>query len=106
VDGPEQHVWSFGDGDYGKLGLGTVSVTKLGPQKVEALVGMHIKKVECGTQLSVFLTMDGKVLTCGMDRLIGRPDCMARSHSKPQQVKGNTFCCNIFYLTACNALTQ
>uniref|UniRef100_A0A3P8RKQ9 Uncharacterized protein n=1 Tax=Amphiprion percula TaxID=161767 RepID=A0A3P8RKQ9_AMPPE len=49
-------VWAFGDGDYGKLGLGNST-------KVDVLCGIGIKKVACGTQFSVALTKDGKVFT-------------------------------------------
>ena len=57
-------TWSFGDGDYGKLGLGN-STAKATPAKVEALLGLGVKKVACGTQFTVALTRDGKVLTWG-----------------------------------------
>lgn len=57
-------VWSFGDGDYGKLGLGNTS-GKLVPTKIEALQGQFIKKVACGAQFSVALTKDGRVFTWG-----------------------------------------
>ncbi|XP_069694063.1 probable E3 ubiquitin-protein ligase HERC1 isoform X1 [Periplaneta americana] len=78
-------VWAFGDGDYGKLGLGNTA-TKSTPQKVEQLCGVGVKRLCCGTQFTVFLTQDGRVFTCGMDRLIGQPDSRARGHTKPQQV--------------------
>ncbi|XP_061671695.1 probable E3 ubiquitin-protein ligase HERC1 isoform X2 [Syngnathoides biaculeatus] len=78
-------VWAFGDGDYGKLGLGN-STAKSSPQKVEMLCGIGIKKVACGTQFSVALTKDGKVFTFGKDRLIGLPEARARNHNRPQQV--------------------
>ncbi|XP_015230673.1 PREDICTED: probable E3 ubiquitin-protein ligase HERC1 [Cyprinodon variegatus] len=78
-------VWAFGDGDYGKLGLGN-STAKSSPQKVEVLCGVGIKKVACGTQFSVALTKDGKVFTFGQDRLIGLPEGRARNHNRPQQV--------------------
>ncbi|XP_057693796.1 probable E3 ubiquitin-protein ligase HERC1 isoform X8 [Corythoichthys intestinalis] len=78
-------VWAFGDGDYGKLGLGN-STAKSSPQKVELLCGIGIKKVACGTQFSVALTKDGKVFTFGKDRLIGLPEARARNHNRPQQV--------------------
>ncbi|XP_069958427.1 probable E3 ubiquitin-protein ligase HERC1 isoform X5 [Cherax quadricarinatus] len=78
-------VWAFGDGDYGKLGLGN-STSKSTPQKVEAMCGIGIKKVCCGTQFTVFLTKDGRVYTCGMDRLIGQPESRTRGHNRPQQV--------------------
>lgn len=78
-------VWAFGDGDYGKLGLGN-STSKSTPQKIEAMCGTGIKKVCCGTQFSIFLTKDGRVYTCGMDRLIGQPESRTRGHNRPQQV--------------------
>uniref|UniRef100_A0A3Q3XB61 HECT-type E3 ubiquitin transferase n=1 Tax=Mola mola TaxID=94237 RepID=A0A3Q3XB61_MOLML len=78
-------VWAFGDGDYGKLGLGN-STAKSSPQKVDVLCGINIKKVACGTQFSVALTKDGRVFTFGQDRLIGLPEGRARNHNRPQQV--------------------
>ncbi|XP_054985114.1 probable E3 ubiquitin-protein ligase HERC1 [Sorex araneus] len=78
-------VWAFGDGDYGKLGLGN-STAKSSPQKVDVLCGIGIKKVACGTQFSVALTRDGHVYTFGQDRLIGLPEGRARNHNRPQQV--------------------
>ncbi|XP_056876992.1 probable E3 ubiquitin-protein ligase HERC1 isoform X3 [Takifugu flavidus] len=78
-------VWAFGDGDYGKLGLGN-STAKSSPQKVDILCGINIKKVACGTQFSVALTKDGRIFTFGQDRLIGLPESRARNHNRPQQV--------------------
>ena len=57
-------VWSFGDGDYGKLGHGNATRT-LNPTKIEALQGLKVQKVLCGAQFSVALTKDGKVFTWG-----------------------------------------
>ncbi|XP_055518701.1 probable E3 ubiquitin-protein ligase HERC1 isoform X3 [Leucoraja erinacea] len=78
-------VWAFGDGDYGKLGLGN-STAKSSPQKVDVLCGIAIKKAACGTQFSVTLTKDGHVYTFGQDRLIGLPEGRARNHNRPQLV--------------------
>ncbi|XP_063888404.1 probable E3 ubiquitin-protein ligase HERC1 isoform X2 [Scylla paramamosain] len=78
-------VWAFGDGDYGKLGLGN-STSKSTPQKVETMCGIGVKKVCCGTQFTVFLTREGCVYTCGMDRLIGQPESRTRGHNRPQLV--------------------
>ncbi|XP_072108525.1 probable E3 ubiquitin-protein ligase HERC1 isoform X1 [Mobula birostris] len=78
-------VWSFGDGDYGKLGLGSCTL-KCRPQKIEALCNKGVKKVACGTQFSVVLTKDGRVFTFGQERLIGLPDSMLCNHNHPQQV--------------------
>ncbi|KAF0297934.1 putative E3 ubiquitin-protein ligase HERC1 [Amphibalanus amphitrite] len=78
-------VWSFGDGDHGKLGLGSTA-SKTTPQVVEAMSGLGVKKVLCGSQFSVFLTHCGSLYTCGIDRLIGQPDGRIRGHTRPQQV--------------------
>ncbi|XP_069137757.1 probable E3 ubiquitin-protein ligase HERC1 isoform X1 [Argopecten irradians] len=83
VDGA--NVWAFGDGDYGKLGLGNTTGKHL-PTKIEALQGQTIKKVACGAQFSVALSKDGRVFTWGQDRLIGQPEFRGRGHMKPQEV--------------------
>ncbi|KAL0271708.1 UNVERIFIED_CONTAM: hypothetical protein PYX00_008714 [Menopon gallinae] len=85
-----QTAWSFGNGDYGKLGLGNMN-TKLTPQKVETLHGYQIKKAQCGTQFTVFLTTCGRVFTCGMDKLTGRMDSKTRVYSKPQQTAAQAY---------------
>ena len=59
-----QTVWAFGDGDYGKLGLGN-STAKSTPAKVEGMCGQGVKKVACGTQFTVALTRDGRLFTWG-----------------------------------------
>ncbi|XP_071965475.1 probable E3 ubiquitin-protein ligase HERC1 isoform X2 [Antedon mediterranea] len=78
-------VWAFGDGDYGKLGLGNCTA-KSTPQKIESFNNEGIKKVCCGTQFSMVLTKDGRVLTFGQDRLLGLPDSRARLTNRPQAV--------------------
>ncbi|PVD19395.1 hypothetical protein C0Q70_19883 [Pomacea canaliculata] len=83
VDGTS--VWAFGDGDYGKLGLGNTTPKSV-PTRIEALRGMNIRKVGCGTQFTVALTRDGRVFTWGQDRLIGQPDSGTPHHTKPQEV--------------------
>ena len=61
-------MWAFGDGDYGKLGLGN-STAKATPTKVETMCGLGVKKVTCGTQFTVALTKDGKVYTWGQGEI-------------------------------------
>ncbi|GFS15828.1 E3 ubiquitin-protein ligase HERC2, partial [Elysia marginata] len=60
----DDNVWSWGDGDYGKLGRGGSDGCKV-PMKVEALQGLGVVKVECGSQFSVALTDTGVVYTWG-----------------------------------------
>ncbi|XP_054721916.1 E3 ubiquitin-protein ligase HERC2-like [Uloborus diversus] len=57
-------VWSFGDGDYGKLGRGGSDGCKI-PVKIDTLTGVGVMKVECGSQFSVALTKSGSVYTWG-----------------------------------------
>ncbi|XP_014251481.1 E3 ubiquitin-protein ligase HERC2 isoform X1 [Cimex lectularius] len=60
----DDSVWSWGDGDYGKLGRGGSDGCKI-PQKIESLAGLGVIKVECGSQFSVALTRSGSVYTWG-----------------------------------------
>ncbi|CAG7693965.1 unnamed protein product, partial [Allacma fusca] len=76
-------VWAFGDGENGKLGIGSTGVAQL-PQVVETLQDAGITKVCCGTQFTVFLTKNGRVFTCGLDRFIGQSH--SRLCSRPVQV--------------------
>ncbi|XP_054929802.1 E3 ubiquitin-protein ligase HERC2 isoform X6 [Dermacentor andersoni] len=57
-------VWSWGDGDYGKLGRGGSDGCKV-PLRVDLLQGMGVIRVECGSQFSVALTSSGCVYTWG-----------------------------------------
>lgn len=57
-------MWSWGDGDYGKLGRGGSDGCKT-PKIVEKLQDLDIVKVCCGSQFSVALTKDGQVYTWG-----------------------------------------
>lgn len=47
---------------------------------------MGILCAAAGTQFTVFLTSDGRVYTCGMDRLTGQAEQRHRSQHKPQQL--------------------
>ncbi|XP_031621811.1 probable E3 ubiquitin-protein ligase HERC2 [Contarinia nasturtii] len=60
----DDSVWSFGDGDYGKLGRGGSEGCKY-PIKIDSLVGLGVIKVECGSQFSIALTRSGSVYSWG-----------------------------------------
>ncbi|XP_048583459.1 probable E3 ubiquitin-protein ligase HERC1 isoform X5 [Nematostella vectensis] len=79
-------VWAFGDGDYGKLGLGSCTA-KTSPQAIDVLAGIGCKKICCGTQFSVVLTNDGRVFSFGQERLTGQPEGRLRGPQKPQQIQ-------------------
>ena len=57
-------VWSWGGGDYGKLGHGDRQWQLL-PKKVEALAGRRVVAVSAGGPHSLTLTADGAVLSWG-----------------------------------------
>ncbi|XP_031814951.1 E3 ubiquitin-protein ligase HERC2 isoform X4 [Sarcophilus harrisii] len=57
-------VWSWGDGDYGKLGRGGSDGCKT-PKLIEKLQDLDVVKVRCGSQFSVALTKDGQVYSWG-----------------------------------------
>ncbi|CAG01384.1 unnamed protein product, partial [Tetraodon nigroviridis] len=80
-------VWSWGDGDYGKLGRGGSDGCKT-PMKIDSLTGLGVIKVECGSQFSVALTKSGAVYTWGKGdyhRLGHGSDDHVR---RPRQVQG------------------
>ena len=55
-------VYSWGDGDYGKLGRGGNEGSKI-PKKIDSLTGKGVTKLLCGSQFSVALTSQGHVYT-------------------------------------------
>ncbi|KAK4294466.1 hypothetical protein Pmani_032901 [Petrolisthes manimaculis] len=60
----DDNVWSWGDGDYGKLGRGGSDGCKV-PMRIDGLASQGIIKVECGSQFSVALGRSGTVYTWG-----------------------------------------
>ena len=57
-------VWSWGEGDSGRLGHGDVQ-DEWQPKKVEALAGRRVVAVSAGEYHSLAITADGSVLTWG-----------------------------------------
>lgn len=57
-------VYSWGDGDYGKLGRGGSDGSKI-PKLVDKLQDVVVDEVYCGTQFSLALSRDGKVYSWG-----------------------------------------
>nr|XP_018672770.2 E3 ubiquitin-protein ligase HERC2-like isoform X2 [Ciona intestinalis] len=57
-------VWSWGDGDHGKLGLGAVDGVKT-PQLVKPLCNKGVVKIHCGTLFSAAVTASGNVYAWG-----------------------------------------
>ncbi|CAH1128754.1 unnamed protein product [Ceutorhynchus assimilis] len=76
----DDNVWSWGDGDYGKLGRGGSDGCKL-PMKIESLAGLGVNRVECGSQFSIALTRSGSVYTWG------KGDYHRLGHGTPEHVR-------------------
>lgn len=55
-------VFSWGDGDFGKLGRGGSEGCNV-PQNIERLNGQGVCQIECGAQFSLALTKSGVVWT-------------------------------------------
>ncbi|XP_031694188.1 E3 ubiquitin-protein ligase HERC2-like, partial [Anarrhichthys ocellatus] len=80
-------VFSWGDGDFGKLGRGGSEGCNI-PQNIERLNGQAVCQIECGAQFSLALTKSGVVWTWGKGdyfRLGHGTDVHVR---KPQMVEG------------------
>jgi len=57
-------VFSWGDGDFGKLGRGGSEGSDT-PHEIERLSGIGVVQIECGAQFSLALTRAGEVWTWG-----------------------------------------
>mmetsp|Transcript_15910 Transcript_15910/g.19420 ORF Transcript_15910/g.19420 Transcript_15910/m.19420 type:complete len:606 (+) Transcript_15910:599-2416(+) len=57
-------LYSWGGGMYGKLGHGNEDGCST-PRKVEALVGLHIAQIACGSRHTAVVTSSGKLYTWG-----------------------------------------
>ena len=55
-------VYSWGDGDFGKLGRGGSEGCNV-PHVVDRLNGLDVCQIECGAQFSLALTKSGQVWT-------------------------------------------
>ena len=57
-------IWSFGSGDYGKLGHGEMA-RLYRPKVIESIQGMSFQKVQAGHWVSLALGQDGQVYAWG-----------------------------------------
>ena len=55
-------VYSWGDGDFGKLGRGGSEGCNV-PHPIDRLTGLGVCQIECGAQFSLALTKSGQVWT-------------------------------------------
>ena len=79
----EGMVFSWGDGDFGKLGRGGSEGCAV-PANVEKLNGMGIIQIECGAQFSLALSKTGVVWTWG------KGDYFRLGHGADQHVRKPT----------------
>ena len=79
----EGYVYSWGDGDFGKLGRGG-SGGCYTPILIDRLLGLGVVQVECGAQFSLALTKYGEVWTWG------KGDYFRLGHGNDQHVRKPT----------------
>ena len=79
----EGMVFSWGDGDFGKLGRGGSDGCSV-PHNVEKLNGVGICQIECGAQFSLALSRAGLVWTWG------KGDYFRLGHGSDQHVRKPT----------------
>jgi hypothetical protein len=58
-----EHVWSFGNGDYGRLGLGERVGNRFSPTRIESL--SHIKSISAGVYSGIVLDDSGSLWSFG-----------------------------------------
>ncbi|XP_030787115.1 E3 ubiquitin-protein ligase HERC2-like [Rhinopithecus roxellana] len=101
-------VWSWGDGDYGKLGRGGSDGCKT-PKLIEKLQDLDVVRVHCGSQFSIALTKDGQVFSCGKgdnQRLGHRPEGHVRFPKLLEGLRGKKVIDVAAGSTHCLALTE
>ena len=80
-------VWSWGDGDFGKLGRGGSEGCNV-PHPVDRLQNQGVVQIECGAQFSLALTRDGRVWTWGKGDYCRLGHGTEAHVRKPQPVEG------------------
>lgn len=73
-------VYSWGDGDFGKLGRGGSEGSSI-PHEIDRLTGVGVIQIECGAQFSLALTKSGEVWTWG------KGDYYRLGHGSDQHVR-------------------
>ncbi|KAK9735538.1 hypothetical protein RND81_04G211300 [Saponaria officinalis] len=64
---PRLQVYSWGWGDFGRLGHGNSSDVFI-PQSIKTLDGLKIKQIACGDSHCLAVTMDGEVMSWGRNQ--------------------------------------
>ncbi|XP_060214565.1 PH, RCC1 and FYVE domains-containing protein 1-like [Lycium barbarum] len=86
-DAPFGTLFTWGDGDKGRLGHGD-NKPRLTPESVAALVDKSFSQVACGYAMTVALTTSGRVYTMG-STVYGQLGCPLANGMSPICVEGN-----------------
>ena len=80
------NVYSWGDGDFGKLGRGGSDGCNV-PHVIDRLNGLEVCQIECGAQFSLALTKSGQVWTWSVTCVRVNDGILCQSIS----LRGNTY---------------
>ena len=62
------HLYMFGNGENGQLGLGSMTMETSDPTRVTTLGNVKVKDVSCGESFTAAITKHGHLYTCGDGR--------------------------------------
>lgn len=103
----EGSLFSWGNGQFGQLGLGS-DASKILPTKVEEFSEEDIVQISCASGLSAALTEDGKIYTWGRSKggNLGHGETFSSSISLPTMIESLRekkfvyICCGNYHMAA------
>ncbi|KAL7292949.1 hypothetical protein TKK_0013401 [Trichogramma kaykai] len=83
-------LWTWGDTKYGQLGGNdAATTTRQRPRQVTMLNHCGVKKIACGDNHTLAMTLDGRVFTWGRNNYMQVADCSQLDQKTPQIFASN-----------------